>query len=64
MYQSQIATPIQSEPPQAASAVKVFLATNVSSQKKWAPMVGRNPVFKENVGKIPPRWLGPKAKKS
>jgi hypothetical protein len=44
--------------------VNVFLATNVSSQKKCAPIVGRNPVLNEKVGRIPPRWFGPKAKKS
>ena len=54
---------IQLEPPQARSAVTLFLATKVSSQKKWRPMLGRKPKLMRKVGKMPPLWSGPKAKK-
>jgi hypothetical protein len=54
---------IQSEPPQARSAVTLFPVTKVSSQKKWRPMLGRKPKLMKKVGKMPPLLSGPKAKK-
>jgi hypothetical protein len=41
----------------------LFPVTKVSSQKKCAPTLGRKPALKEKVGKMPPLWSGPKAKK-
>ena len=63
LYRSPTASVIQLEPPQAASAVTLFPVTKVSFQKKWRPMLGRNPKLRKKVGKMPPLWLGPKAKK-
>src|SRR5215468_3075020 len=63
LNRSPTARVIQLEPPQAASAVTLFPVTKVSFQKKWRPMLGRNPKLRKNVGKMPPLWSGPKAKK-
>src|SRR5262245_38794524 len=62
-YRSPRPMVIQSEPPQARSAVTLFPSTKVSFQKKWRPMLGRKPKLMRKVGKIPPLWSGPKAKK-